>query len=166
MPSEAYSLSEAAYHEASHAVVGIALGAWPMWITIEACEDYQAGCQFDTPVHIVDPTRNTEESILRAFAVNAAGLLGQLRFLHDSGAPIDHDRIFHTARTDRRHTQIVIERPYLLPGVDLKALHDRAWTCADETLTGQWPRVEALASKLVEHRTLDKTQIEAAYAHQ
>jgi hypothetical protein len=158
------SEAEAAHHEAAHAAVGIALGMWPMWITIDATDDYQAGCQFDRPVHIVDPAKNTEASILRAFAVNAAGLIGQLRFLHDSRAPIDMDRVHHTARADRNNTKLIIERPHLLPGVDMKALNDRGYATADELLNEHWPRVGKLAMQLVEHRTLDRTQIEAAYA--
>jgi len=162
-------LRRTAYHEAGHAVVGIALGVSPLWVTMGKREhaDALGETKFSRLFHILEPEKNTEQSVLRVLAIDVAGYLAETKLCNDLGELID-DAIARGARKDMRKIDIVFRNRNALLNSNL--LDDRDAVMAEvipateRLLVENWGRVSTIAAMLLRFEKLSQSQVEAAFA--
>lgn len=167
-----------AFHEAGHAVVSTALGHPPLWTFIGKKEHLDAlGETKNTRlVNVLQPEKNTAESISQAVAIYVAGYLAEIRFRHAAaGAKIDEAAILDGARGDFRKIALVAQNFKIDAGGNVvnaawdgwehrrNELLAKAVPVADRIIETNWPRVEAVATALLKFGKLSAVQIQAAY---
>lgn len=147
-------LSSTHWHEAGHAVVMIALGCPADSATIVADLDIDAMGLVTRGV--------TKCTAGDRGAISMAGVVVVAEYLKRAGLPCDQIILDATGSNDRANI-VEMHRAYALD-CDLSVFIEFVTALAKKIIEANWPRVERIAAALLEHETLDRAQIEAAYA--
>jgi hypothetical protein len=153
MASEALAT---AMHEAGHCIVGLALGRVP----ISASCVRSKGIPGKRSLGEVRFAVAQATTIGAVCATNMAGWIAELKFYQRSNASVEPELLAHMSRGD------VDAMLVLLRGMDVDGtmVLEMGAARAEELLSEHWPRVERMAAELLERGTLNREEIEAAYA--
>jgi hypothetical protein len=151
---EAFQVAETvlAHHEAGHAVVGLALGYPPLSATVCLKPGRPA-------IGLVTSAGTRPQSVLDSCCILLAGYYAQTRHLGDRNVPgFSADEIEVQCASDFAKVDEVLESFDFVNALTFEVLIGETRKLVEEN----WPRIERLAAKLLEHGTLDAEQINEA----
>jgi hypothetical protein len=152
-----------AYHEAGHAVVWHVVGGLVEEVSIASSRaGYKGYCRFGFLLPQVDDHPSPDEWLQRGridprtVTANSAGMLAMAYYCASYGGEDDYQE--GSERDDLEKINSLLLR-LSSEEQERSAIQDACWMEAQKILSDNWPAVQALATKLLKHRTLDGRDI-------
>jgi hypothetical protein len=148
------------YHEAGHAVVWHVVNGLIEAVSINSDQTgYKGYCLFGFVLHVEDDLLESDVSWLssgrihpKTVTVYYAGMLAMAYYCASYGGEDDYLEGNEQDDLERLNSLLLQLSP---DEQQRSAMKDACWTEAQQILTDNWPAFQALATKLLKHRTLD-----------